>query len=89
MPCGGPISFASPEGKQYKLADKTATLMVRPRGWHLPEKHALIDGRPVSGSLFDFGLYFFHNAAEALKRGQRAVFLPAQDGEPSGSAAVE
>jgi len=68
------ISFASPEGKQYKLNGQTATLMVRPRGWHLPEKHVLIDGRPISGSLFDFGLYFFHNAAEALKRGSGPYF---------------
>ena len=68
------ITFASPEGKQYKLADKTATLMVRPRGWHLPEKHMLIDGRPISGSLFDFGMYFFHNAAELLRRGSGPYF---------------
>ena len=68
------ISFASPEGKQYKLADKTATLMVRPRGWHLPEKHVLVDGKPISGSLFDFGLFFFHNAAEALQRGSGPYF---------------
>src|SRR6202050_3383600 len=60
------ISFASPEGKQYRLNEKTATLFVRPRGWHLPEKHVLVQGQPISGSLFDFGLYFFHNAA-ALK----------------------
>src|ERR1700688_4367642 len=57
------ISFSSPEGKQYRLNDKTATLFVRPRGWHLPEKHVLVQGQPISGSLFDFGLYFFHNAA--------------------------
>ncbi len=68
------ISFASPEGKQYKLNDKTATLLVRPRGWHLPEKHVLVDGKPISGSLFDFGLYFFHNAAELLKRGSGPYF---------------
>lgn len=68
------ISFASPEGKQYKLNEKTATLLVRPRGWHLPEKHALVDGQPISGSLFDFGLYFFHNAAELLKRGSGPYF---------------
>jgi malate synthase len=60
------ISFTSPEGKQYQLNEKTATLFVRPRGWHLPEKHFLVQGQPISGSLFDFGLYFFHNA-EALK----------------------
>jgi malate synthase len=60
------IDYTSPEGKQYKLNDKVATLLVRPRGWHLVERHALINGKPVSGSLFDFGLYFFHNHA-ALK----------------------
>jgi malate synthase len=61
------ISFTSPEGKAYKLNEKTATLIVRPRGWHLPEKHVLLDGKPVSGSLFDFGLYFFHNAASSSR----------------------
>lgn len=60
------IEFTSPEGKTYKLNPKTATLMVRPRGWHLSEKHMTIDGAPVSASFFDFGLYFFHNA-QALK----------------------
>src|ERR1700733_4112112 len=68
------ISFTSPEGKAYKLNDKTATLLVRPRGWHLPEKHVLLDGKPVSGSLFDFGLYFFHNARELLARGSGPYF---------------
>jgi len=68
------ISFANPEGKQYKLNDQTATLLVRPRGWHLPEKHVLVDGKPISGSLFDFGLYFFHNAAELLTRGSGPYF---------------
>jgi malate synthase len=68
------ISFTSPEGKAYKLAEKTATLIVRPRGWHLPEKHVLLDGTPVSGSLFDFGLYFFHNARELLARGSGPYF---------------
>jgi malate synthase len=68
------ISFGNPDGKQYKLNEKTATLLVRPRGWHLPEKHVLVDGKPISGSLFDFGLYFFHNAAELLKRGSGPYF---------------
>jgi malate synthase len=58
----GHLEFLSPEGKHYKLQDRSATLLVRPRGWHLPEKHLLVDGEPISGSLFDFGLYFFHNA---------------------------
>lgn len=56
------ISFTNPDGKTYKLNEKTATLIVRPRGWHLIEKNVLVDGTPISGSLFDFGLYFFHNA---------------------------
>src|SRR5882757_2859893 len=68
------ISFSNPDGKQYKLNAQTATLLVRPRGWHLPEKHILVDGQPISGSLFDFGLYFFHNAAELLKRGSGPYF---------------
>ena len=56
------ISFTSPEGKQYQLKDKVATLFVRPRGWHLFEKHVEVDGRQMPGGLFDFGLYLFHNA---------------------------
>jgi malate synthase len=58
----GTIEFRSPEGKRYCLQPPVATLLVRPRGWHLPEKHLLVDGEPMSASLFDFGLYFFHNA---------------------------
>ncbi len=68
------ISFTSPEGKAYRLAERTATLFVRPRGWHLPEKHVLLGGKPVSGGLFDFGLYFFHNARELLARGSGPYF---------------
>ena len=68
------ISFTSPEGKSYALAEKTAVLMVRPRGWHLVEKHFLVDGHPISASLFDFGLYFFHNAAELKSRGTGPYF---------------
>jgi malate synthase len=71
------ISFASPEGKQYKLAERTATLLVRPRGWHLTEKHVAVDGTPMSGSLFDFGLYFFHNAKTRIKQGSGIyLYLP-------------
>ena len=58
----GVIEYVSPDGKEYRLNQRVATLLVRPRGWHLPERHLLIDGEPISGSLFDFGLYFFHNA---------------------------
>ncbi len=68
------VDFTSPEGKAYKLKDKTAVLFVRPRGWHLPEKHVTIDGKPVSGGIFDFGLYFFHNAKELLARGSGPYF---------------
>ncbi len=68
------IDFTSPEGKQYRLNDQIATLLVRPRGWHLPEKHVLIDGQPVSGSLFDFTLYFFHNHAALQERGTGPYF---------------
>ncbi|OGW85474.1 MAG: malate synthase A [Omnitrophica bacterium RIFCSPLOWO2_01_FULL_45_10b] len=68
------IDFVSPEGKAYKLAPKTATLVVRPRGWHLNEKHMLVDGQIVSASLFDFGLYFFHNAHALIKNGTGPYF---------------
>jgi malate synthase len=68
------INFSSPEGKQYRLNDRVATLLVRPRGWHLTEKHMLVDGQPVPGGLFDFGLYFFHNARELLDRGSGPYF---------------
>jgi len=61
-------------GKQYTLNEKTATLLVRPRGWHLLEEHLLVDGKPVSASLFDFALYFFHNAKELLARGSGPYF---------------
>src|SRR5712664_267817 len=68
------LSFSSPEGKQYKLNQKIATMLVRPRGWHLPEKHVLVDGQAVSGSLFDFALTLFHNAREQLDRGTGPYF---------------
>jgi malate synthase len=61
------ISYVNPEnGKSYRLNEKTAVLMVRPRGWHLPEKHVRVDGQLMSGSLFDFGLYFYHNVNQLL-----------------------
>ena len=68
------IEFSAPAGKRYELAEKTATLMVRPRGWHLSERHALVDGKPMSASFFDFGLFFFHNAKEQLARGTGPYF---------------
>jgi malate synthase len=60
------ISFRSPEGKLYELNEETATLLVRPRGWHLVERHVQVDGAPVSAAIFDFALYFFHNAKALL-----------------------
>ena len=68
------LAFTSPEGKQYALKEKTATLVVRPRGWHLEESHLAIGGRAASASLTDFGLYFFHNAKAALERGSGPYF---------------
>jgi len=70
----GTIQYVSPEGKRYELGPKRATLVVRPRGWHLEEKHFLVNERPMSGSLFDFGLYFFHNAKELLSNGTGPYF---------------
>jgi malate synthase len=70
----GTITYTSPEGKRYGLAQRVATLMVRPRGWHLVEKHVLVDGAPVSGSLFDFGLFFYHNAAALIAKGTGPYF---------------
>lgn len=68
------IALTGPDGREYRLNEKTAVLLVRPRGWHLVEKHVLVDGKPVSASLFDFGLYFFHNAREQLGRGTGPYF---------------
>ena len=69
------IAMTDPSsGKSYALGDETATLIVRPRGWHLEEAHLVVDGRPASASLFDFGLYFFHNAAELRVRGSGPYF---------------
>jgi malate synthase len=63
------IEFTSPEGKVYRLNESVATMLVRPRGWHLIEKHVLVDGGPISASLFDFGLHFFHNGRRLLEKG--------------------
>jgi malate synthase len=68
------IEFQNPDGRTYRLNEETATLLVRPRGWHLVEKHVLVDGEPISGSLFDFGLFFFHNARRLLDRGSGPYF---------------
>jgi len=68
------IDFTSPEGKTYALGDDLATIVVRPRGWHLPEKHITVDGEPMSGSLVDFALYFFHCAQRQLDAGKGPYF---------------
>jgi malate synthase len=68
------ITFTSPEGKKYALKEKTATIVARPRGWHLEEKHVLLGGKRVPASLFDWGFYFFHNAKELVARGSGPYF---------------
>ncbi len=68
------ITFTNPDGKAYRLGEKTAVLLVRPRGWHLVEKHVLSAGEPISASLFDFGLFVFHNAAKQLQNGTAPYF---------------
>ena len=71
----GSITFTHPiKDKVYQLNEKTATLMVRPRGWHLNDKHIIIDGEEISGSLLDFGLYFFHNAQKLMENGTGPYF---------------
>src|SRR5262249_55361147 len=74
----GTIEHTSPEtGKRYTLAARTATLMMRPRGWHLPERHVLVDGQPMSASLFDAGLFLFHNARALVDKGSGPyLYLP-------------
>ncbi|ACG74318.1 malate synthase A [Anaeromyxobacter sp. K] len=70
----GTIAYASPNGKQYRLKDRTAVLMVRPRGWHLLERHALVDGRAATAALWDFGVYFWNNARALVARGTGPYF---------------
>jgi malate synthase len=70
----GSIAYDGSDGRHYSLNDETATLLVRPRGWHLPERHLLLDGSAASGSLFDFGLYVFHCAPRLLARGSGPYF---------------
>jgi len=75
------LSYDSPEGKSYRLNEKIATLVVRPRGWHLEEAHVLVDGAPMSASLFDFGMFLFHNGRELLERGSGPyLYLPKLEG---------
>jgi malate synthase len=70
----GKLDFVTPEGKHYRVGDEPATIVVRPRGWHLPEDHILVDDTPVAGALVDFGLYFFHCAQAQLDRGSGPYF---------------
>ncbi len=71
----GDIDFVDPtSAKEYRLAEKTATLLVRPRGWHMPEAHVHVDGKPMTGALFDFGLFFFHNAKRLIAKGTGPYF---------------
>ena len=71
----GRLDFTDPDsGKQYRVGDNPAVLMVRPRGWHLDERHATVDGQPIAGALFDFGLYLWHNAKPALAAGSGPYF---------------
>lgn len=75
------IRYVAPDGREYRLGETTAVLTVRPRGWHLDEPHVRVDGRPVAGALFDFGLFAFHNAAVLLERGSGPYFyLPKLEG---------
>ncbi|MFJ6279080.1 malate synthase A [Arthrobacter subterraneus] len=68
------IDFTTDEGREYRLGEKLPTVVVRPRGWHLPEQHLLIDGEPISGGIVDFGLYFFHNARTLIEQGRGPYF---------------
>jgi malate synthase len=73
----GTIEHVEPDGREYRLGEETATLLVRPRGWHLPERHLVVDGDPVAGALVDAGLFVFHNAHELLERGAGPfLYLP-------------
>jgi malate synthase len=70
----GSIEFTAPDGREYRLGEQTATLLVRPRGWHLHDKHVLVDTRPIAGALLDFGLFAFHNARRLLEKGSGPYF---------------
>jgi len=70
----GTIMYENPEGKRYKLNEKRATLLVRPRGWHLDERHMRVDGESVAAALFDFGLFFYHNAQNQIQQGTGPYF---------------
>ena len=68
------IEFTAPDGREYRLGEQTATLLVRPRGWHLDDKHVIVDGRAITGAFLDFGLYAFHNARRLLAKGSGPFF---------------
>jgi malate synthase len=68
------IEYSAPDGRRYRLDEDTATLFVRPRGWHLPERHLLVGGQPIPGAFVDFGLFFFHNAQRLVDRGAGPYF---------------
>jgi malate synthase len=68
-------------GKEYKLNEKHAVLIVRPRGWHLDEAHFLVDNEKCSGGIFDFGIYFYHNAKQLLQNGTGPLFLSTKNGQ--------
>jgi malate synthase len=73
----GTITYDASDGRHYQLVDRPATLLVRPRGWHLPEKHLLVDGEPIAGALMDFGLFAFHSAQRLLDHGSAPyLYLP-------------
>lgn len=72
------LTYTAPDGRAYRLNSKTAVMMVRPRGWHLDETHLWVDGAPMSGALFDFGLYLFHNAHTLLQNGSGPYFYLAK-----------
>ena len=85
----GTIRFTSPEGKLYRLNKTTATLMVRPRGLHLPEKHVRLDGKPVPGVALGLRPLLLPQRPKTAGQGERSLFLPAQAGKPPGSPALE
>jgi Malate synthase len=84
----GTIEYCSPEGKSYRLNDKPAVLVVRPRGWHLEDKHFHVDGEPMAGALVDFGLFVLHNAPRPVQPSLRPILLSAQARSDGRSRAV-
>jgi len=82
----GTIAFEAPDGKLYRLAAHAATLVVRPRGWHLVERHVQVDGAPISASVFDFAMYLYHNARALIDRGSGPyLYLPKLEAHPEAS----